>query len=104
MPIAVQVWGALVGVHLGKASSSLEEYLSPLPRRTAGLGLDRLRFAGRRDYRLACNWKVFVDNYLDGGYHINTVHPGFARAIHYSQYRRESTDQTSVQIIPPTSV
>lgn len=100
MPIAVQVWGPLVGVHLGQASSSLEEFLSPLPQRTAGLGLDRLRFAGRRDYRLACNWKVFVDNYLDGGYHINTVHPGLAGVIDYSQYRTEIAGQTSVQISP----
>src|SRR5262245_40197927 len=76
MPITIEQWGPLVGVHLGQPNISLQDYLSPLPQRTAGLGLDRLRFAGRRDYKLACNWKVFVDNYLDGGYHINTVHPG----------------------------
>ncbi len=78
----------------------MEEYLSPLPHRTMDLGLDRLRFTDRRDYRLACNWKVFVDNYLDGGYHINTVHPGLAGVIDYSQYRTEIAGQTSVQVSP----
>jgi len=100
MPIAVAEWGPLVGIHLGRPSTSLEEHFSPLPQRTTGLGLDRLRFAGRRDYRLACNWKVFVDNYLDGGYHINTVHPGLAGVIDYSQYRTEIAGQTSVQVSP----
>jgi choline monooxygenase len=99
-PVQVSLWGQLVAVDLGMKSSSLEKYLSPLPDRTADLGLDRLRFAGRRDYRLACNWKVFVDNYLDGGYHINTVHPGLAGVIDYSQYRTEISNNTSVQISP----
>jgi choline monooxygenase len=43
---------------------------------------------------------VFVDNYLDGGYHINTVHPGLAGVIDYSQYRTEIAGLTSVQISP----
>ena len=31
--------------------------------------------AARREYRLRCNWKVFADNYLDGGYHVPFAHP-----------------------------
>jgi len=26
--------------------------------------------------QLRCNWKVFVDNYLDGGYHVAHAHKG----------------------------
>ena len=29
----------------------------------------------RRTYSLNCNWKVFADNYLDGGYHVPFAHP-----------------------------
>jgi hypothetical protein len=25
----------------------------------------------RREYVINCNWKVFADNYLDGGYHVS---------------------------------
>jgi choline monooxygenase len=99
-PITVAVWGPLVCVHLGPAVPSLEEFLAPLPQRTAGLGLERMRFVERRDYHLACNWKVFVDNFLDGGYHVNTIHPGLAGVLDYSQYRTEIAGQTSVQISP----
>jgi choline monooxygenase len=78
----------------------LHEFLAPLPDQAAGLGLDSLQFAERRDYQLACNWKVYVDNYLDGGYHVNTVHPGLASVLDYSQYRTEIAGNTAVQISP----
>jgi choline monooxygenase len=100
VPVAVAAWGPLVFVHLGEDRPPLDEFLAPLPERTRGLGLEGLRFVERREYRLACNWKVFVDNYLDGGYHVNTVHPGLAGILDYSQYRTEIAGQTSVQISP----
>lgn len=100
LPVAVGTWGPLVFVHLGAAPGPLAEFLAPLPARTAGQAIDGLQFAERREYRLACNWKVFVDNYLDGGYHVNTVHPGLAGVIDYSRYRTEFAGNTSVQISP----
>jgi choline monooxygenase len=98
--LAVATWGPLVWVHAGANPSPLPEFLSPLPERSAGLGLEQLRFAERREYTLACNWKVFVDNYLDGGYHVNTVHPALAGVLDYAQYRTEIAGNTSVQISP----
>jgi choline monooxygenase len=98
--VPVASWGPLIFVHLGSSPPDLSEFLAPLPERTAGLGLEQLRFAERREYQLQCNWKVFVDNYLDGGYHVNTVHPGLAGVLDYSQYRTEIAGQTSVQISP----
>ncbi len=99
-PLAVAAWGPLVFVHLGQQPPPLTDYLSPLPERAAPLGLEGLRFAGRREYELACNWKVFVDNYLDGGYHVNAVHPGLAGVLDYSEYRTEVFAHTSVQSSP----
>jgi choline monooxygenase len=99
-PVAVAAWGQLVWVHLGPSPPPLADFLAPLPERAGPLKLDSLRFAARREYRLACNWKVFVDNYLDGGYHVNTVHPGLAGVLDYSQYRTEIAGNTAVQISP----
>jgi choline monooxygenase len=59
----------------------------------------------RRDYQLACNWKVYVDNYLDGGYHINSVHPSLGSVLDYSQYGTDIGPWVSVQhspLCPPT--
>jgi choline monooxygenase len=104
-------WGPLVGMQnaecrmqiegpTSERSLGFEEYLAPLPQRVAGLGVEALRFVERREYTLACNWKVYVDNYLDGGYHVNTVHPGLAGVLDYSQYRTEVFGWTSVQSSP----
>jgi choline monooxygenase len=98
-PLAVAEWGPYVWVHGGAKPPALTEFLSPLPERTAGR-LEGLRFAGRREYEVACNWKVYVDNYLDGGYHVNTVHPGLAGVIDYGRYRTEVFGQASVQVSP----
>jgi len=100
--IAVEVWGPLVGVSLSQPRQSLAEFLAPMPERTAE-GLMGLQFVERREYDLNCNWKVYIDNYLDGGYHINTVHPGLAGMIDYSQYRTETFAFTSVQTGPLTT-
>jgi choline monooxygenase len=100
MPMAVDTWGPLVFVHQHTPQQKLADFLAPLPQRTTGIGLEKLHFVGQREYEIACNWKVFVDNYQDGGYHVNTVHPGLAGALDYAQYRTENHPWSSVQISP----
>jgi choline monooxygenase len=99
-PVHVGVAGPFVWVHLGVKPPPLAEWVGPLDRRGSLAALEGFRWHSRREYRLACNWKVFVDNYLDGGYHINTVHPGLAGVIDYSSYRTEIDAHASVQISP----
>lgn len=98
--VAVDTWGPFVYVHLGAPLESLTDFLAPLTERTRGMNLETLKFAGRKEYALDCNWKVFVDNYQDGGYHINTVHPGLAGALDYAHYRTEVLGPHCVQISP----
>ncbi len=100
--IEVETWGPLVAVRIESGPGVFEQSLAPLPERIA-TGIVGLEFAGRREYDLNCNWKVYVDNYLDGGYHVNTVHPGLAGMLDYSQYRTETFAQTSVQTSPMTT-
>jgi choline monooxygenase len=97
--LAVAEWGPYVWVHGGDCPPSLTDYLAPMPERLTA-ALSPLRFVARREYELACNWKVYVDNYLDGGYHVNTVHPGLAGVLDYKRYHSELHPCTSVQISP----
>jgi choline monooxygenase len=39
----------------------------------------------RRTYDMQCNWKTYVDNYLEG-YHLPSVHPGLNRELDYNAY------------------
>jgi phenylpropionate dioxygenase-like ring-hydroxylating dioxygenase large terminal subunit len=99
-PVTVAQWGPLVWAHLGDCPPPIEEWVAPLAARGFDAMMAPLHFAGRQEYRLACNWKVFVDNYLDGGYHINTVHLGLASVLDYSKYRTEIDRHASVQVAP----
>jgi choline monooxygenase len=96
--MAVDTWGPLVFVNLGDSPQRLSEAISPLPQKVGTIA--GFRFVERRTYELGCNWKVFVDNYLDGGYHVNTVHPSLAGVLQYAQYKTECFARTSLQTSP----
>jgi len=98
VPVAIDRWGQLVFVNFGHRPRALSEVLAPLREKMGTLA--GLRFVEQRSYELACNWKVFVDNYLDGGYHVNSVHPSLASVLQYAQYRTECMGLTSLQSSP----
>jgi choline monooxygenase len=98
--MSVGTWGPLVFVHARPPAAPLIDFLSPLEKRDVRDSMAGLQFAQRKEYELDCNWKVYVDNYLDGGYHVNTIHPGLAGALDYSGYHTVIDGETSVQISP----
>jgi choline monooxygenase len=101
VPVAVAEWGPFVWVHLTTPAEPLEQFLHPLPAWAQSRGcLAGLHWYARRTYDLACNWKVYVDNYLDGGYHVNTVHPGLAGVLEYREYRTHCEGTTVLQSSP----
>ena len=91
----------LVFVSLDRNGPSLEDWLGArLRRRCAALDLGKLTFASRREWVLACNWKVFVDNYLDGGYHVPFLHRGLSSVLSFKEYRIECFDRVCLQSSP----
>jgi len=80
---------------------ALTEYLgADLLRQLQARGLDALHWVERRLYTIDCNWKVFVDNYLDGGYHVPHVHRGLDSVLSYSDYTIETGDRFCLQSSP----
>lgn len=101
IPASVATWEKLVFVHLDPAPPSLSSSLGERAlREVGGLRLDKLHFAGRREWTIACNWKVFVDNYLDGGYHIPYLHKGLNSILSFKQYTIECFDKVCLQSSP----
>lgn len=86
----VATWAPFVFVNLSAHGPGLDEVLGDIPAQTASLPLGRMRLFKKVDYEIACNWKVYVDNYLEG-YHIPLVHPELFRQLDYSAYRVEVT-------------
>jgi choline monooxygenase len=64
-----------------------------------GPGGNALRFVTKRVYRVNCNWKVFVDNYLDGGYHVPVAHPALAAGVDMRTYETRVEGNTVTQTV-----
>lgn len=102
VPLAVEAWGPLLFASLEPTTVELREHLVALEKWRHGLSipLESLHFVERREYFLDCDWKVFVDNYLDGGYHVNSIHPSLAGVLDYSEYRVELFENCCLQSSP----
>jgi choline monooxygenase len=95
----VDTWNGFVFVNLDPGARPLAEWLGEIVPETHRLGLGRLGFYKRVDYEIACNWKVYVDNYLEG-YHIPIVHPGLFAELDYNAYRVDLREFHSRQHAP----
>jgi choline monooxygenase len=95
----VGTWLDLVFVNLDPGAPALEEYLGDLATRFDARRFAAVRMAHRKEWEIACNWKVYVDNYLEG-YHIPIVHPSLFRELDYSRYRTETGRFFSIQHAP----
>lgn len=56
-----------------------------------------LNFICRREYTIECNWKVFCDNYLDGGYHVPYAHKSLASGLQLDSYSTTMFEKVSIQ-------
>jgi len=104
VPVNTGVWQQWVFVKLESDGPSLTEFLgADLIGRISALGLDAMHWVARRTYTLDCNWKVFVDNYLDGGYHVPYLHKGLNSVLDYSEYTIECGERFCLQSSPLVS-
>ncbi len=99
VPVALAVWQGLVFVHLGADPTPLDATLDGITERIAPTRLDALHFYRRDVYEVACNWKVYMDNYLEG-YHIPLVHPDLLGVLDYRAYCTETHPHYSLQVSP----
>ncbi len=99
VPLRVEVWEQFIFVNFDTQAEPLASYLGKIPEQVRGFQFEGLQFAERRDYVINCNWKVYVDNYLEG-YHIPIAHPGLMREIDYAHYRTDTYRYYSQQFAP----
>ena len=84
-PIQVESWRGLIFVCLRRDVPSLAESLGEIPQQLAELPFEGYTFHSRSVRHLACNWKTYADNFLEG-YHVPTVHPAMSRDADSSNY------------------
>jgi choline monooxygenase len=100
--VAVQTWRGLVFVNAGRDVPSLAELLAPLAAKLGSRELGNLVHAERRVHDIACNWKIYVENYLEG-YHIPLVHPQLNADVDALKYRVTVEGAVCFHEVPPVA-
>jgi choline monooxygenase len=100
VPVQIASWEKFLLVNLDPAASSVADFLGGLISRISPLGVSKLHYFDTRAYDIHCNWKVYVDNYLDGGYHVPHLHKALSSVLDYKQYTIENEDRYCLQSSP----
>ena len=101
VPVRLDAWENFLFVNLDGKAAPLPEFLGKVPALAAPLKLtEKLHYFDRRIYTLNCNWKVYVDNYLDGGYHVPHAHKGLSSVVEYTKYTIENFERACLQSTP----
>jgi choline monooxygenase len=73
-PLKVETWRGFVFVNMDAEAAPLMEAIAPLERRMQHLAAERFQNPRASSHIMRCNWKTYVENYLEG-YHIPVLHP-----------------------------
>jgi choline monooxygenase len=83
-PIEIALWGPLVFARTGHGPA-FDAWIGTVRKDCEPHAVERMRYLGSRTYTVRANWKLYVENYLEG-YHIPLVHPGLVRELDFPAY------------------
>ena len=103
--LSARVWQRLVFAAVDPAHvPDFDAFVAGIDARLGtSRGLEHYGHHQRVGYDVACNWKVYVDNYLEG-YHVPHIHPGLNKLLDYRSYVTETARWHSHQFSPLESV
>lgn len=102
VPVHVEVWEDMAWVCLDEPFVALGALVGGIRERVTRNGtslLAGMKFFDRVVYNVACNWKVYIDNYLEG-YHLPHVHPELCDLLDVRKYITETAAYHSLQYSP----
>ncbi len=97
--IHVDTWQGFIFVNLANQPPSLGSVFAGIIEKIMPIDLSAMQFHHRDEYNVNCNWKTYMDNYLEG-YHLPHVHPGLNKLLDYKSYTTELFDWYSYQFSP----
>ncbi|HEX2667785.1 MAG TPA: SRPBCC family protein [Gammaproteobacteria bacterium] len=97
--IKVAEWEGQVFACVGDPPVPLSTLLEGIAERIRPIELGKFRYHSHVVYDVACNWKAYVDNYLEG-YHLPHVHPGLNKLLDYREYTTHTAPWYSYQHSP----
>ncbi|TKR33761.1 aromatic ring-hydroxylating dioxygenase subunit alpha [Luteimonas gilva] len=98
--LRTRLWQGLLFACTGADPMPFDDLVAGIDARIGGeRGLENYGHHQRVGYDVACNWKVYIDNYLEG-YHVPHVHPKLNRMLDYRSYVTETAQWHSLQWSP----
>jgi choline monooxygenase len=97
--IELREWQGLVFARARDTGPDFDTVMAGIDALIAPYDLTAMRHHHNRIYKVAANWKTYVDNYLEG-YHLPFVHPGLSAVVSYPQYKTELAPFWSLQRAP----
>jgi len=99
IPVKLETWEGLIFVNLSENPAPLNDFVAGISERIVPIRLGDKKFYRKVEYQICCNWKVYVDNYLEG-YHLPYVHPELNKLLDYRNYVTETFPWYSLQYSP----
>ncbi|HWA60559.1 MAG TPA: aromatic ring-hydroxylating dioxygenase subunit alpha [Caulobacteraceae bacterium] len=99
-PARVETWRGFVFVNPDPDAGPLAEALGPLDALFGNRPIPASPL--RRSHEIGCNWKVYVENYLEG-YHIDLVHPALAAEVDAAAYAVRMEGPVAIHEVPATA-
>ncbi len=78
-------WQGFIFVCIGEHPPPLKELFKGIVKTIHPIDISVMKFSHRDEFLIDCNWKVYMDNYLEG-YHLPYVHPGLSKLLDYRSY------------------
>lgn len=92
-------WQGLIFIALNPDVPSFDDLIAGIAEHIAPIDLKTMIFYRRDEFVIDCNWKVYVENYLEG-YHLPHVHPGLNKLLDYKSYQTKLHQWHSYQFSP----
>jgi len=103
IPLNVCEWGNWIFINGDESATPFEYHVPELTTQLDERNMKSLKFHSAKSWVINCNWKVYIDNYLDGGYHIPYMHPTLDQQLDMSSYDTVLFEKYSVQSSKATS-
>tara|TARA_B110000495_G_scaffold39565_1_gene31929 strand:- start:1300 stop:2325 length:1026 start_codon:yes stop_codon:yes gene_type:complete len=95
-PIKHYIWMNQIFIKFDDDNNDLQKILKKIEKIIKPMNFTGYKYHKRDAYKIKCNWKVYMDNYLEG-FHIPLVHPKLNTIINYKSYKTETFDNFSMQ-------
>ena len=99
-PLRVETWRGFVIVNMDMAAAPFASVHAGFIEECAELPLEDYRFHSRATHEVACNWKTYVENYLEA-YHVPYVHPALSKEVDIATYEVVPRGSYMLHLSPP---